>query len=134
MTKEQSSREVEYKMSLKLLNILLNRGIITEDEYVKIDVLDYHNKILPKNFVLRLKGLASGKCMANKNIKANASTSLFSGNNDSTGDNAIYLAGGTLNLNKSTDGGTVAVISIPQNLKSLNSAFSKSQKKESSNA
>ena len=26
MTKEQSSREVEYKMSLKLLNILLNRN------------------------------------------------------------------------------------------------------------
>ncbi len=45
----------------------------------------------------------------------------------------IESHGGTLNLNKSTDGGTVAVISIPQNLKSLNSAFSKSQKKESSN-
>ena len=40
MTKEQSSREVEYKMSLKLLNILLNRGIITDDEYVKIDELN----------------------------------------------------------------------------------------------
>jgi hypothetical protein len=40
MTKEQSSMEVEYKMSLKLLNILLNRGIITEDEYVKIDELN----------------------------------------------------------------------------------------------
>ena len=40
MTKEQSSREVKYKMSLKLLNILLTRGIITEDEYVKIDELN----------------------------------------------------------------------------------------------
>ena len=40
MTKAQSSRAVEYKMSLKLLNILLNRGIITEDEYVKIDELN----------------------------------------------------------------------------------------------
>lgn len=40
MTEEQSSREVEYKMSLKLLNILLNRGIITENEYVKIDELN----------------------------------------------------------------------------------------------
>ncbi|HKM04390.1 MAG TPA: SHOCT domain-containing protein [Lachnospiraceae bacterium] len=40
MTKEQSSREVEYKMSLKLLNILLNRGIITEEEYIKIDELN----------------------------------------------------------------------------------------------
>lgn len=40
MTKEQSIKEVEYKMSLKLLNILLNRGIITEIEYGKIDDLN----------------------------------------------------------------------------------------------
>ncbi|MBU5426893.1 hypothetical protein KQI41_10770 [Tissierella pigra] len=40
MTKEQSIKEVEYKMALKLLNILLTRGIITEDEYVKIDELN----------------------------------------------------------------------------------------------
>lgn len=40
MTKEQSSMEVEYKMSLKLLNILLNRGVITEEEYIKIDELN----------------------------------------------------------------------------------------------
>lgn len=40
MTKEQSYREVEYKMSLKLLNILLTRGIITEKEYIKIDDLN----------------------------------------------------------------------------------------------
>lgn len=44
-------------------------------EYVKIDVLGYHNKILPKNFVLRLKGLATGKFMANKNIRPKASYS-----------------------------------------------------------
>jgi hypothetical protein len=40
MTKEQLVKEVEYKMALKLLNILLTRGIITEDEYGKIDELN----------------------------------------------------------------------------------------------
>lgn len=40
MTKEQSVREIEYKMALKLLNILLNRGIITEEEFRKIDELN----------------------------------------------------------------------------------------------
>jgi hypothetical protein len=40
MTKEQSVREVEYKMTLKLLNILLNRGIITNEEYSRIDELN----------------------------------------------------------------------------------------------
>lgn len=40
MTKEQSVKEVEYKMSLKLLKILLSRGIITEEEYEKIDELN----------------------------------------------------------------------------------------------
>lgn len=40
MTKEQLSKEVEYKMALKLLNILLNRGIINEEEFAKIDELN----------------------------------------------------------------------------------------------
>lgn len=40
MTKEQSIKEVEYKMSLKLLNILLSREIITDEEYGKIDDLN----------------------------------------------------------------------------------------------
>lgn len=40
MTKEQSVREIEYKMALKLLNILLNRGIITEEEFKRIDELN----------------------------------------------------------------------------------------------
>ncbi|MBU5255244.1 MULTISPECIES: SHOCT domain-containing protein [Tissierella] len=40
MTKEQLSKEVEYKMALKLLNILLNRGMITDEEFEKIDELN----------------------------------------------------------------------------------------------
>lgn len=40
MTKEQSVREIEYKMALKLLNILLNRGIITEEEFKRVDELN----------------------------------------------------------------------------------------------
>lgn len=40
MTKEQSIKEVEYKMALKLLKILLSRGIITDEEYVEIDELN----------------------------------------------------------------------------------------------
>lgn len=40
MSKEQSRQEVQYKMSLKMLNILLRRGIVTEDEYEKIDTLN----------------------------------------------------------------------------------------------
>ena len=40
MTKEQTLNEIEYKMSLKLLNILLNRGIIDEEEFTKIDQLN----------------------------------------------------------------------------------------------
>lgn len=36
MTREQLSKEVEYKMALKLLNILLNRGVINEEEFTKI--------------------------------------------------------------------------------------------------
>jgi len=40
MTKEQSIKEVEYKMALKLLKILLSREIITEEEYGEIDELN----------------------------------------------------------------------------------------------
>ena len=35
--KDQWTREVEYKMSKKLLNILLQRGCITPVEYAQID-------------------------------------------------------------------------------------------------
>ena len=44
----------------------------------------------------------------------------------------IESHGGTLNLNKSPQGGTIAVISLPLNLKTLTSDFSKPLKKESS--
>ncbi|PYG84928.1 hypothetical protein LY28_03462 [Ruminiclostridium sufflavum DSM 19573] len=40
MSKEQSRQEVQYKMALKMLQILLRRGIVTEDEYEKIDILN----------------------------------------------------------------------------------------------
>lgn len=40
MTKEQTLNEIEYKMALKLLNILLNRDIINKEEYEKIDELN----------------------------------------------------------------------------------------------
>ena len=40
MTKEQSVKEVEYKMSLRMLKILLSRGIITDEEYIRIDELN----------------------------------------------------------------------------------------------
>jgi hypothetical protein len=40
MTREQSKAEVQYKMALKMLDILLRRGIVTEEEYEKIDVLN----------------------------------------------------------------------------------------------
>lgn len=40
MTNEQTAKEVEYKMALKLLKILLSRGIITDEEYVEIDKLN----------------------------------------------------------------------------------------------
>lgn len=36
----QSRKEVEYKMSLKLLKILKHRGLITDVEYAKIDALN----------------------------------------------------------------------------------------------
>lgn len=39
-------------------------------EYIKYSILDYpKEKNLPKNLVLRLKGLRNGKFMANNNIK-----------------------------------------------------------------
>ena len=37
MTKEQSKCEVQYKMAQKMLDILLRRGIVTEEERKKID-------------------------------------------------------------------------------------------------
>ena len=40
MTREQSVKEVEYKMAVKMLKILLCRGIITDEEYVRIDELN----------------------------------------------------------------------------------------------
>lgn len=40
MTKEQLSKEVEYKMAVKLLKILLNRGIISDEEFEEIDELN----------------------------------------------------------------------------------------------
>lgn len=40
MTKEQLRKEVEYKMSLKMLKILLNREMISEEEFEKIDKLN----------------------------------------------------------------------------------------------
>ena len=40
MTKEETLNEVEYKMALKLLKILLNREIINKEEYEKIDELN----------------------------------------------------------------------------------------------
>lgn len=40
-------------------------------DYVKKDILKYDEKLaLPKNLVLRLKGLKNGKFIANKNTKA----------------------------------------------------------------
>ena len=40
MSKEQSRQEVQYKMAIKMLQILLRRGIVTEEEYEKIDDLN----------------------------------------------------------------------------------------------
>jgi len=40
MSKEQSRQEVQYKMARKMLQILLRRGIVTEEEYEKIDALN----------------------------------------------------------------------------------------------
>ena len=40
MTKEQSTCEVQYKMAQKMLGILLRRGLVSEEEYKKIDDLN----------------------------------------------------------------------------------------------
>lgn len=40
MSKTQEANEVQYKIAIKLLNILLRNGIITTDEYKKIDNLN----------------------------------------------------------------------------------------------
>ena len=43
MTKEQSQCEVQYKMAQKMLDILLRRGIVTEEERKKIDELNHQS-------------------------------------------------------------------------------------------
>jgi hypothetical protein len=40
--------------------------------YVKCDILNYQDKVMPKMMILRLKGLAEGKFMANKKVQAHA--------------------------------------------------------------
>ncbi|WP_313560042.1 SHOCT domain-containing protein [Ruminiclostridium cellobioparum] len=40
MSKEQAANEVKYKITLKLLNILLLNGLITQEEYEEIDDLN----------------------------------------------------------------------------------------------
>ncbi len=40
LTIEQSQQEVQYKMAVKLLKILERRGIITNDQYARIDKLN----------------------------------------------------------------------------------------------
>ena len=40
MTKEQSKGEVQYKMAIKMLDILLRRGSVSDEEYLKIDDLN----------------------------------------------------------------------------------------------
>lgn len=40
MSKDQEANEVKYKMALKLLNILFRDGLINQEEYEKIDVLN----------------------------------------------------------------------------------------------
>ncbi len=40
MSTTQASNEVQYKISIKFLNILLRNGIITPDEFKKIDELN----------------------------------------------------------------------------------------------
>ncbi|AEY67547.1 SHOCT domain-containing protein [Clostridium sp. BNL1100] len=40
MSKNQTANEVKYKVALKLLDIMLRNGIITPDEYKKIDALN----------------------------------------------------------------------------------------------
>lgn len=45
-------------------------------QYVKLDILGYKDKKVPKSLVLRLKGLTEGKLMANNNTKAVAKYSF----------------------------------------------------------
>ncbi|MEA4903522.1 MAG: SHOCT domain-containing protein [Petrimonas sp.] len=40
MNVQQSRNEVTYKMSLKMLDILFRRGIVTDVEYAQIDALN----------------------------------------------------------------------------------------------
>lgn len=40
MTEEQMRNEVKYKISLKMLNELLEQGLITKEEYDKINILN----------------------------------------------------------------------------------------------
>jgi hypothetical protein len=40
MSKNQTANEVKYKVALKLLDIMLRNGLITPDEYKKIDTLN----------------------------------------------------------------------------------------------
>ena len=40
MSKEQAANEVKYKITLKLLAILLRNGLITSEEYEEIDALN----------------------------------------------------------------------------------------------
>ena len=42
-------------------------------EYVKLNVMGYTNSVMPKQFILRLRGLAEGKFMANNNVKSQGS-------------------------------------------------------------
>lgn len=53
MDKAQSESEVKYKMSQKMLKILLRKGIITEDEFKVIDGLnrDSFSPMLSKVYV-----------------------------------------------------------------------------------
>jgi len=40
MSKEQAANEVKYRITLKLLAIMLRRELITQEEYEKIDELN----------------------------------------------------------------------------------------------
>jgi hypothetical protein len=40
MTKEQTRQEVQYKMAQKMLNVLLLKGLVTAEEYEKINNLN----------------------------------------------------------------------------------------------
>lgn len=40
MSKSQAANEVKYKVAVKLLNIMLRNGLISPDEYKRIDELN----------------------------------------------------------------------------------------------